>query len=67
MTRARQLINSQGRTVTWCARQLDVDRAELSKMLNGHKPLPVRTADRLAALLGVPVSWLDNTRAEVPA
>lgn len=64
MTRARELLFSQGRTVQWCARQLGMDRAELSKMLNGHKPLPPRLAERLAALLGVPVGWLDNTRAE---
>lgn len=67
MTKAREILFSQGRTVQWCANQLCMDRAELSKILNGHKPLPPRLAERLAALLGVPVTWLDNSRAEVPA
>lgn len=68
MTNARSLVASQGRTVTWCAAQLDVERAEFSRMLNGRKPMSDDIARRLAALLGVPVAWIQPTEPEaVPA
>lgn len=55
MTPARRLIKAQGRSITWVASRVGIERSYFSRMVDGQRPMPSEVADRLAAVLGVPV------------
>lgn len=61
---ARRLIRAQGRTVAWVAARLGLERAYLSMMLHGHRPMRRDVAERLALVLGVTV---DDVLPPAPA
>lgn len=50
---AARLIEERGRTITETAAALDVDRANLSRVLAGHRQFPADKIRPLAEFLGV--------------
>lgn len=58
MTLARRLIREQGRTVTWVASKVGVERSYFAHMLSGRFPMPPAVAESLATVLGVPIEMI---------
>lgn len=52
----RRLVDEQGRKYAWVADQLGVSRQLLGRIVAGERDLTIGEAQRLARILGVPVT-----------
>jgi hypothetical protein len=53
-TKFGELVDSQGRRITWIARSVGVDPSVVSGWCSGYRPVPRQRITELAQLLGVP-------------
>lgn len=52
------ILDSQGRTYAWLARQCGCSRSLMTKIKTGKAPIPVWFPERASTALGLPVSAL---------
>lgn len=52
----RRTLREQGRKQGWLAEQLGLNQSYLSTMLTGQRPISAELVERIAEVLGVPVS-----------
>lgn len=61
-TPARREIKAQGRSLTWLAARIGVERSYFSRMVDGERRMPAHVATALAAILGLPVEVIQPVR-----
>ncbi len=49
------ILDFQGRSMSWLARELDVDKSLVSRLRSGDRNWTVELRERAASALGVPV------------
>lgn len=60
-TNLEAVMTVQGRKQRWLADRLGVHESEVSRYMNGSKPMPVELVQQAAEILGVPPELLQPT------
>jgi len=67
VTRIFDILERQGRTKTWFAEQMGIDRSLLYRINWGERPLTPEFISRAALVLGVPEDLLFSSPSELRA